>query len=95
MKMFQFALALVLMMCLLDKPAHFYFYVHAVSAILFALMAFNAYDSYQKKKAILFFSLALFIQPVYPLPFDRSIWIFIEIVFALILLISACRTNKD
>lgn len=94
MKFLQFALAIVLFICLLDKPTHFYTYVHGVAFVLFSLMAFNVYDDGKKRLAITYLTLGLIMQPFYPLPLERDQWNWIEVVLGAILLITAFRPAK-
>ena len=95
MNFFQFALAIVLFICLADKPAHFYTYVHAVSSIILALMAFNAYTEDKYKTMCIYCILALFFQPLFPAPLDRSVWNIFEVSLGLTLIFFAFRPARQ
>lgn len=86
------AIAVLLLLCLLDIPYGFYIFVRFAAAA-FCYFAFYADQIGNKERMSLFFILAILFQPFLKIPLGRTIWIIVDISVALYLLYLLFKTR--
>ncbi len=79
-------IAAILLLCLLDMPYGFYVLVRFMATVAFCYFAYNAYDSGNKDRMILFLTLAALFQPFCKLPLGRAIWNIVDLLVAAVLI---------
>ena len=76
------AIAVILLLCLLDMPYGFYSFVRFAAAAAFCYFAYVASQSENKERMILFIALAVLFQPLLKIPLGRTIWNIVDVVVA-------------
>ena len=74
-------LAVILLLCLIPFPYSYYLFVRYAATFGFGILAFQAYAS-KKPKVVLYLVLSFLFQPFYKVHFDRSFWLFIDVLVA-------------
>ena len=94
MKYLKLFLAVVLLACLLPLPYGFYTLVRFGSMVAFAIFAFLYYERNSKKIAVIFGSLALLFQPFIKIVLGRSVWNFVDVAVAILLVVLWFKENR-
>ena len=76
------AIAVILLLCLLDMPYGFYSFVRFAAAAAFCYFAYVASQSENKERMILCIALAVLFQPLLKIPLGRTIWNIVDVVVA-------------
>jgi hypothetical protein len=87
------ALAILLLLCLLDMPYGFYQLVRFVSMVGFGYFAFSHEQSGQRNFAIVFGVAALLFQPFIKISLGRELWNIVDVVMAIIMVVSIFKKS--
>ena len=79
------AVAVLLLLCLLDMPYGFYTLVRFISAVAFCIFAYVAHKSDNGGRVVLFIALAVLFQPFFKIPLGRVIWNVVDVCVAVYL----------
>lgn len=90
----KIALALLFFLCLLDMPYGFYELVRFIAMIGFGILSFKSYERQNRSLSIAYLILAIVFQPLLKISFGRQIWNIIDVIVALLLLISLFVTPR-
>ena len=82
-------LAILFLCCLLKMPYGYYMLVRFVGMFGFAWLAYMDSEKSNKSLMILWIGCAVLIQPIVKIHLGRAVWQWIDIIFAVILLITA------
>ena len=93
-KAIKISLSILFLVCLLDMPYGYYQFARFIGMIGFGLLAF---DNYQKNKTwfIIWISSALLINPFFKIALGRDIWNIIDIIWAVLLIMSLILNKKS
>lgn len=80
------ALALLLLLCLMDMPYGFYQLVRFIGLIGFSVLAYQANESSRQAETIAYVVLAVLFQPFFKIALGREIWNVIDVIVAIGLL---------
>lgn len=87
----KLVVAVLLLLCLADMPYSFYELVRFAAALVFV---FISYDYFKSKKDVLgfvFAGLALLFQPFFKVSLGRTLWNFVDVIVAAVLIILIVR----
>lgn len=87
----KLVVAVLLLLCLADMPYSFYELVRFAAALAFV---FISYDYFKSKKDVLgfvFAGLALLFQPFFKVSLGRTLWNFVDVIVAAVLIILIVR----
>lgn len=90
----KIALAIMLLLCLLQMPYGYYQLVRILGCIGFGYLAYQFHESKKEKEMIIFLILAILFQPFFKIALGRSLWNIIDIVVAIGLFLSVIREKK-
>lgn len=93
-QLIKFILSILLLICLFDMPYGYYQFVRFATMVGMGLFALKAYENSGKNETILYAVLALMFQPFLKLSFGREIWNVIDVVVAIILILSVIYSLK-
>ena len=87
-------LSILLLVCLLDMPYGYYQFVRFIGMIGFGLLAF---ENYQKNQIwfVIWISSALLINPFIKIALGRDMWNIIDVIWAVLLVVSMILNKKD
>lgn len=94
MRTIKIALAVILLLCLLDLPYGFYELTRFVAMVCFAMLAYEYYEKSVKPLAITFAALALLFQPFAKIALGRTMWNVVDVVAALGLILLVYKQSK-
>lgn len=94
MRTIKIALAVILLLCLLDLPYGFYKLTRFVAMVCFAVFAYEYYEKSVKPLAITFAALALLFQPFAKIALGRTMWNVVDVVAALGLILLVYKQSK-
>lgn len=83
---YNILLAIALLICLLPMPYGYYILIRYISAIVFAIMAYDYYCQKQKKMFIITLSLTLLFQPFIRISLGRDVWNVVDVIVAIFLI---------
>jgi hypothetical protein len=84
----KIALAILLLLCLLDMPYGFYQLVRFASLIGFGILAYSASEKESKTEMIIYGGLALLFQPFFKMALGREIWNIVDVIVGIGLITS-------
>ncbi len=87
----KLVVAVLLLLCLADMPYSFYELVRFAAALAFV---FISYDYFKSKKDVLgfvFAGFALLFQPFFKVSLGRTLWNFVDVIVAAVLIILIVR----
>jgi hypothetical protein len=87
-KIIKIALAILLLLCLLDMPYGFYQLVRFASLIGFGILAYSAREKESKTEMIIYGGLAVLFQPFFKIVLGREIWNILDTVVGISLIVS-------
>lgn len=89
MRYLLFILAVALLICLLPMPYGYYILIRYFAAVVFTIIAYEAYKKEESKnqKALFYFVMAILFQPFIKLPLGRTLWNIVDVISAIILFI--------
>lgn len=87
-------LAALLLTCLAEMPYGYYQFVRLAGLVGFAVLAYDAFKTKQQRMAIVYVFLALLFQPFIKVALGRALWNIVDVVVALILLVSVFINRK-
>ncbi len=90
----KLAVAIILLLCLADKPYGFYTLVRFVSAFAFAYLSYDYFKSKKNGLGFVFAALALLFQPFFKVALGRTIWNIVDVIVAVGLLYLLISTFK-
>jgi hypothetical protein len=80
--------ALLLFICLFDMPYGYYQLVRYIAMIVFAFLAFNAFQLKNKPQMYIFLAMVILFQPLFKIVLGRQIWNIVDVIVGLGLIIS-------
>jgi hypothetical protein len=85
---------ILFLVCLLDMPYGYYQFVRFIGMIGFGLLAF---ENYQKNQTwfVIWISSALLINPFFKIALGRDIWNIVDMIWAVLLVVSIILNKKD
>ncbi|MDO6761744.1 hypothetical protein Q4566_16165 [Tamlana sp. 2_MG-2023] len=86
-------LAVLFICCLLDWDYEYYQLVRFLGMVGFGLLAYNDYET-NKTWFIIWFSSAILINPIFKIALGRELWNMIDIIWAILLVVSVFKTQK-
>lgn len=89
----KIALAILLLLCLLDMPYGFYQLVRFASLIGFGILAYSASKKESKTEMIIYGGLALIFQPFFKIALGREIWNIVDVIVGIGLIASLIISN--
>jgi len=89
----KIALAILLLLCLLDMPYGFYQLVRFASLIGFGILAYSASEKESKTEMIIYGVLALLFQPFFKIALGREIWNIVDVIVGIGLIASLIISN--
>ncbi|AUC80900.1 DUF6804 family protein [Lacinutrix sp. Bg11-31] len=89
----KIALAILLLLCLLDMPYGFYQLVRFASLIGFGILAYFASEKESKTEMIIYGGLALLFQPFFKIALGREIWNIVDVIVGIGLIASLIISN--
>jgi hypothetical protein len=89
----KIALAILLLLCLLDMPYGFYQLVRFASLIGFGILAYSASEKESKTEMIIYGGLALLFQPFFKIALGREIWNIVDVIVGIGLIASLIISN--
>lgn len=89
----KIALAILLLLCLLDMPYGFYQLVRFASLIGFGILAYSASEKESKTEIIIYGGLALLFQPLFKIALGREIWNIVDVIVGIGLIASLIISN--
>ena len=93
MKFLKIGLALLSLLCILDMPYGFY---QLYRFLAFSIFLFIAYKERSSEEWMFFWILsAILVQPIFKIALGRIIWNIMDIIWAIILMISAFKKIKS
>lgn len=93
-KLLKVILAVLLLGCLLKWSYGYYEFVRFVGMIGFGILAYSAYTKSNQLFLLLWGSSAVLINPIFKISLGRELWNIIDVIWALILIISIVLENK-
>ena len=86
-------LSILFLVCLLDMPYVYYQFVRFIGMIGFGLLAF---ENYQKNQTwfVIWISSALLINPFFKIALGRDMWNTIDVIWAVILIVSVILNKR-
>ena len=79
-------IAILLLLCLADMPYGFYELIRFTAAATFAYLSYDYFNSNKNGLGIIFAALALLFQPFFKIALGRTIWNFVDIIVAAVLI---------
>ena len=89
-KILKICLSIASLICLLDMPYGYYQLYRLVACVIFGYLAINSNDD---AWIILWGISALLVQPFFKFALGREIWNIVDLVFAVVLLISLRKSD--
>jgi hypothetical protein len=90
----KIALAILLLLCLLDMPYGFYQLVRFASLIGFGILAYSASEKESKTEMIIYGGLALLFQPFFKIALGREIWNIVDVIVGIGLIASLIMNRR-
>ena len=87
-KIIKIALAILLLLCLLDMPYGFYQFVRFLALIGFGILAYKANEQNKNTEMIIYGGLALLFQPFFKIALGREIWNIVDVIVGIGLITS-------
>ena len=84
----KIALAILLLLCLVDMPYGFYQFVRFASLIGFGILAYSAHKEKKNTEMVIYGALALLFQPFFKISLGRELWNIVDLIVAVGLIIS-------
>ncbi|MBA3283983.1 MAG: hypothetical protein H0U27_02830 [Nitrosopumilus sp.] len=81
-------LSILFILCLFPMPYGFYQLVRFLALIGFVILAFFSYQKNENLAVIFYIGLALLFQPILKIALGRTIWNIIDVIVAVVLIIS-------
>jgi hypothetical protein len=94
-RIIKIALAILLLLCLLDMPYGFYQLVRFVALIGFGILAYKANGHNNNTAMIVYGALALLFQPFIKIALGRELWNFVDVVVGIGLLLTLVLNKKS
>lgn len=92
-RIIKIALAILLLLCLLDMPYGFYQLVRFVALIGFGILAYSVREKENKTEMIIYVGLALLFQPLFKIALGREIWNVVDVIVGIGLIASLIISN--
>ncbi len=90
----KIVLAILLFTCLAQMPYGYYQFVRVAALVVFALLAYAAYEKGQMQLFIMYVGLAALFQPLVKIALGRGIWNIVDVVVGIGLLVSVFYQPK-
>lgn len=88
-------LSVLLLLCLFKMPYGYYNFVRFCAMLGFGFLMFQALQAQRKQQVWLYGALAVLFQPIFKIVLGRVLWNFIDVVVAIILILSILACKKD
>lgn len=92
---FKISLILILLLCLFDMPYWYFQIVRIFGTIGFAYLAYSDFKNKLKFTAYVFGIAAILLNPIVKISFGRSMWNVLDVILALILLLTILFGKKQ
>lgn len=92
-RIIKIALAILLLLCLLDMPYGFYQLVRFVALIGFGILAYSVREKENKTEMVFYGGLALLFQPFFKIALGREIWNVVDVIVGIGLIASLIMNN--
>lgn len=93
-KTIKIALAILMLLCLLNMPYGYYMFVRLVALVGFGILAFQAYGEKKENVMLVYIALAILFQPIIKIPLGRMLWNIVDVIVAVGLIISVVSARK-
>ena len=87
------ALAILMLLCLLDMPYGFYQFVRFVALIGFGILAYKAKEEKKNTEMIIYGGIALLFQPFFKIALGRDIWNIVDVLTAGFLILTIYKSD--
>src|SRR5688572_7935636 len=87
-------LSILFIICLFSMPYGFYQLVRFLALFGFVILAFFSYQNDKNLAVILYIGLALLFQPILKIALGRTIWNTIDVIVAILLIISIFNSKS-
>ena len=94
MKYIKIILVTGLLFCLVDMPYGYYTLIRLASAIIFGIVAVTVYGEEKLSWAIGYATVAILFQPFLKIALGREIWQIVDIIAAILLIVSMIKTPR-
>ena len=84
----KIALAILLLLCLLNMPFGYYQLVRYLAMIVFVYLAYRSHEQGQETEVFIFIALAFLFQPFIKIALGRQIWNIVDVFVGLGLIVS-------
>lgn len=84
----KIALAVLCLGCLLDMPYGYFMLVRWAALIVFAGLAWEAFDKNAARMALLWAGLAVLFQPLIKISLGRALWNVVDVLVAVVLVVT-------
>ena len=81
----KLAIAVLLLLCLVDMPYGFYQLVRFAATAAFAYLAYDNFKSQEDGKGFLFAALAVLFPPFFNIALGRTLWNAVDVIVAIAL----------
>jgi hypothetical protein len=88
-------LAVLFVLCLADMPYGYYQLVRFLGMLGFAFLAFDEHENNNQGMFIFWLLSALLINPFIKVALGRTLWNIVDVIWAILLIISALKTTDS
>ena len=88
------ALAILLLLCLLDMPYGYYQLIRFIAMVGFAYLAYSTKEQNNKNEAFIYIAIALLFQPFFKIALERTMWNIVDVIVSIGLVISVIKDSK-
>ena len=89
----KIVLSILLLLCLFEWPYAYYQVVRIFASLSFSFLAYQAYQDGENKKLYFYLILLILFQPLLKISLGRVMWNIVDVMLALILLLSVFRSR--
>ncbi|NRT16869.1 threonine/homoserine/homoserine lactone efflux protein [Flavobacterium sp. 28A] len=93
-KYLKITLSILLLSCLLPLPYGYFQFVRFAGMLVFSYLAYRASDKKNKSEVFIYISLAILFQPFIKIALGRTVWNIVDIVVAVVLLLTITTSSK-
>lgn len=93
-KIIKVILAISFLLCLLNMPYGYYQLVRFIGMIGFGILSYNAFNKNDNFYFVLWGASAILINPLIKIVLGRDLWNIVDIIWAVILIITLFTENK-
>ena len=94
-KIVKIGLAVLLFVCLLDKPYGYYQFVRVAATLVFVLFAIQSYNLKSNAMILIYVILAILFQPFEKIALGRDVWNVLDVIVGVGLLLTALDKKTE